>query len=398
MSILREPDARDHRAIESLIENASSDAAWGHAWSVAPPALSDFGEVPDFGDFFGAGKRLGNKRLQRWQAVKKPLANALDDVGQPEAASAMRGCGCIMIRDRYQRGSVFRAMNECNHLVCPTGQMRRAARLTEAKGLERFIKKHPGSKPVFLTLTTQDVASYDLWVAVNQILAAYAKLMRRAPVKRAFSAWLRSLEVTRNPQTGRWMAHLHCIAIVDKHYKRGSKHFIDFELLRALWKACLRATYDPIVRIQKLEGCFAPLDVRARKSLKECIKYCFKPSSLIIAMAGGKPAIIGTKTPELFDANDGKGLRWMTNVPLRALIQALKDRRLVQTSANLKVEQELDFTDDPDADAKAAVAELGDFICREIYAWRDFQGRGDFFLVSRSFEQPKSSAGFAMGP
>jgi hypothetical protein len=31
MSILREPDARDHRAIESLIENASSDAAWGHA-------------------------------------------------------------------------------------------------------------------------------------------------------------------------------------------------------------------------------------------------------------------------------------------------------------------------------------------------------------------------------
>jgi plasmid rolling circle replication initiator protein Rep len=388
-------DARHLGDIEALLakEQARTDAAWSHHWDR---------ELPELGDSPRPGKRLGNARLRRWQCVKVgPLADALEDIGEVDAAKAMRTCGCLIIRDRYERGNVFRAMNECNHLACPTAQIRRAAKQVDSKGpaLECFLTKHPGTRPIFVTLTQKATPSYDLWVAVNQILMAFSKLMRRAAIKRAVLAWVRSVETTRNPHTGFWMAHLHCIFIVGPDYfERGSKTYLSYPKLRELWKACLRADYEPQVDIRPLKGNFAPLDAKGRKSLQEVLKYCFKPGSLIYTKADGKPAIIGSQTRELFDANDGKGLRWMTNVPLRALIQALKDRRLVETSGNLKGNLDLDFNDDPDADAKSAEVELGEFVCREFFAWREHRGNGDFFLVGRSFARPKQGGGFAMGP
>lgn len=250
-----------------------------------------------------------------------------------------------------------------------------------------------------VTLTTKAVAAYDLWVAVNQIFIAFSKLSRRVAFKRAFPAWVRSVELTRNAQTSFFMVHLHCICVAGPGYfRRGSKQYLRYEQLRALWKACLRADYDPQVDIRPLSGSFAPLDVKGRKSLRECLKYCFKPSALFYTKSGGKPAIIGATTRELFDPGDKQGLRWMTNVPLRAIIQALKDRRLVETTANLKGNLDLDFNDDPDAETKAAMAELGEFICTDVYAWRVVRGEGDFFLVSRSFERPATEGGPAMGP
>ncbi|MGY3134594.1 hypothetical protein ACVWZM_005276 [Bradyrhizobium sp. USDA 4501] len=387
-------EARHFDDLEALIDHrrAPSDAGWSHEWDWS---------LPELGEFDNYGKRLGNKRLSQYQCLKVgPLADALEEIGEIDAAHAMRRCGCYVIVDRYERGSVFRAMNECNHLVCPTAQRRRAAKLVDEKGaaIERFISKRPDSRPLMATLTTRAVPAYDLWVAVNQILEAFRKLMRRVAVRRAFLAWLRSLEISRNPQTGHFMVHLHCIFIVGPNYKPGSKEYLSFEQLRAAWKASLRADYDPMVRIEKMRGGFAPLTVTGRKSLQESLKYCFKPSTIIYAKKGGKPAIVGATVRELFDPNDGKGVRWMTNVPLRAIIQALKDRRLVETSANLKGNLDLDFTDDPDAETKAHEAELGDFICSDLYAWRVVRGRGDFFFVSRSFERPTSEGGFAMGP
>ncbi|KRQ01274.1 hypothetical protein AOQ73_18135 [Bradyrhizobium pachyrhizi] len=358
--------------------------------------------MPELGDFAGIGKRLGNKRLAQFQCMKVgPLADALAEIGEDEAAAAMRNCGCFLILHRFERGRLFRAFNECNHLVCPTAQRRRAAKLVESKGaaIERYIRKNPGFRPLMVTLTTKSVPAYDLWVAVSQIIEAYRKLMRRVAIKRAFPAWLRSLELTRNPQTRFFMVHLHCIFIVGPDYfKHGSKEYLSFEQLRAAWKASLRADYDPMVRIERMRGGFAPLTVTGRKSLQETLKYCFKPSALFFTKAGGNPGIVGTSTRELFDPGDKQGLRWMTHVPLRAVIQALKDRRLVETSANLKGNPELDFTDDPDADSKAIEAELGDFICTEFYAWRVVRGEGDFFLVGRSFERSEPKGGFAMGP
>lgn len=386
-------DAQFTPPIERCFDGPAHEAAWEHEWDWATPQLCEFDNY---------GKRLGNKRLSQFQCIKVgPLADALEDIGEVDAAQAMRRCGCYVIVDRYERGTVFRAMTECNHLVCPTAQRRRAAKLVEEKGaaIERYLKKNPGSRPLMVTLTTKAVAAYDLWVAVDQIYKAFSKFTRRVAIKRAFPAWIRSIETTRNAQTDFFMVHLHCIFIAGPNYfKPGSKEYLSFEQLRAAWKACLRADYDPMVRIERMRGGFAPLTVTGRKSLQETLKYCFKPSAIFYTKVGGRPAIVGATTRELFDPNDGKGLRWMTNVPLRAIIQALKDRRLVETSGNLKGNLDLDFTDDPDAETRAREAELGEFICSDLYAWRVFRGRGDFFFVGRSFERPANEGGFAMGP
>ncbi|RXH23179.1 hypothetical protein [Bradyrhizobium zhanjiangense] len=77
-----------------------------------------------------ARPQVPRTKIQIWPSI----ADALEDIGEIDAAQAMRRCGCYVIVDRYERGTVFRAMKECNHLVCPTAQRRRAAKLVEEKG------------------------------------------------------------------------------------------------------------------------------------------------------------------------------------------------------------------------------------------------------------------------
>ncbi|RXH23177.1 hypothetical protein XH94_36955 [Bradyrhizobium zhanjiangense] len=80
-----------------------------------------------------------------------------------------------------------------------------------------------------------------------------------------------------------------------------------------------RADYDPMVRIEKMRGGFAPLTVTGRKSLQEALKYCFKPGAIFYTKVGGSPAIVGAHTRELFDPNDGKGLRWLPDNESQAI-------------------------------------------------------------------------------
>ncbi|MCA1438271.1 MULTISPECIES: protein rep [unclassified Bradyrhizobium] len=58
-----------------------------------------------------------------------------------------------------------------------------------------------------------------------------------------------------------------------------------------------RADYDPMVRIEKMRGGFAPLTVTGRKSLQEALKYCFKPGAIFYTKVGGSPAIVGCSHP-----------------------------------------------------------------------------------------------------
>ena len=64
--------------------------------------------------------------------------------------------------------------------------------------------------------------------------------------------------------------HLHIVG--PDYFERGSKAYLNYAKLRELWKACLRADYDPQVNIQSLKGNFAPLDAKGRKSLQEVLK------------------------------------------------------------------------------------------------------------------------------
>jgi hypothetical protein len=366
----------------------------------APFEIASFDDVPDFGDVPGAGKR-GEPIWRSNQRTKEVLAEALTAIGKPERGRAMAGCcRCIAVY-RHANGRTVRGLVECRDLVCPTGMRARSGRLMASVGnaVEQFLDRHRGAQGLMVTLTDRSVSSPALAAQVGRLGRAIGELMQRRRVKRAVLAWVRSLEVTRNPVTGLWHVHVHMIWIVDRaaYFARGSRLYIDVPALRALWRKQLKSNTDLIVDMRPLRGVQSPLSQEGRKSLREVLKYCFKPGSLV-ERHNGRLAVVGRDELELYDAGDGRGPRLMTCVPLRALCDALRSRRLVSSSRNLQGESDLDFTDDPDADAKARAEALGAFLCIEFYEWRVFNGRPDYFLVGREFDVPAAERRWSMPP
>lgn len=156
----------------------------------------------------------------------------------------------------------------------------------------------------------------------------------------------------------------------------------------------LKADYDPMVDIRPLRGVMSPLGDEGRKSLHEVLKYVLKPGTLMMTV-DGRRVLYGLTSHELYDPGDGQGLRPMRCVPLRAICDALKSRRLMATSRNLEADEELDFTDDPFEGVKPR--DIGRYLYTEFYAWRSFGRDGDYFLVGLSFDE-STGGGNAMGP
>jgi len=366
---------------------------------------SDWFELPADSDLPDAGKRLDAEKRSEMQREKVMIAEGLKRIGKPERATAIQHCCKRIFVHRYERGRVFEAPAECRDLVCPTAARAKARRHlhTMTAAIENYLDQNPGMQGVMVTLTLKNCTSAKLPATVNKVIRAAGELMQRRAIKRAWLAWVRSLELTRNPDTDEWHVHAHLCVFVEreKYFRRGSPLFITVQMLRAMWRKQLKADYDPVVDIRPMRGVTSPLGDEGRKSLCEILKYVLKPGTLVVKRFG-RPVLVGADTLELYDPGDGQGPRWMDCVPLRAVCDALRGRRLIACSRNLQADtDDLDFTDDPDADAKLAMAEhiegLGRFLCTEIYLWQKRGRRSDYFLIARSFDEP-GKGGFAMPP
>lgn len=357
-------------------------------WYVLP---DDHFEAPDFGDEPDAGKRFERQQYRDWQRQKEPIARGLAAIGFAERALAMRNCCTSCKVHRFERGVVVEG-RECGDLLCPTGQRKRSRRLLASIGgaVNRYLDATPGMQGVMVTLTVKNCAPHELPDTVGKLIRGYGQLVRRKAVASAVTAWVRSLEITYNRETNTFHAHLHALWFVHAptYFKPKSKTFITQPQLRAMWRKQMRLDYEPVVDIRPLRGVCSPLGEVGRKSLREVLKYTFKASDLL-TKHDGELVMLGEHTPMLYA--DGTGVLTMQlNVPLRALNDAMRARRLVATSRNLQGDDSLDFTDDPRAEAKAR--DLGRYLCTEHYVWRVRGRDSDFFLAHRSFDDARGEA------
>jgi plasmid rolling circle replication initiator protein Rep len=342
-----------------------------------------------------AGKREGNAARRYRQLSKETLAKGLDAIGRQELALRVRNCCTTLYRDVYEHGERFVA-HECGVSVCPDWQRRKARddAADAERRIVRLMEKHPGSKCIMLTGSLgRAIPAHELKAGVGKLISTYAGLMRRVPVKRAVLGWVRNIELARHPSSWLWGVHFHSALIVPADYfKRGAGLFLHQEAWAAMLQKQLRIDYRPVVDVRVLQGVQAPLDDEGRKSLREVVKYCTKPSSLVRSVHG-RPVLVGSDDAELYDVGDGQGLSPHLYVPLRAVIDATHRRRMLSYSRNLEAadELELEFGELPE-DVEAGTTpkrDLGAFICCEIYVWRARGRDADFFLVSRTFDKPK---------
>lgn len=356
-----------------------------------PPVDAGESDLPD------AGRREGNAKRRFRQLSKAVLANGCDAIGKSDYGLRLRNCCTKVYKHVHERGARYVA-HECGVPGCPDRERRDARRQAAAieRKVARFMAKHPGSQAVMLTVTNEAVPAHELKDATSAIMKGTSALMRSAPVKRAVLGWVRSIELARHPVSWLWGPHAHYLLIFGPDYFRREKGiYLTQERWALQTQKCMRLSYRPVVDVRVLRGVKAPIDEDGRKSLREISKYKAKPTSLIVAR-NGKPLLVGSDHSELYDAGDGQGLRPHYNAPLRAFLDATKNRRMLSMSRNLQGNDDLELGEFPeDIEGVQAPADLGRFICTEVYVWRVRGSDADYFLVARTFDEPGR---FAMPP
>lgn len=161
------------------------------------------------------------------------------------------------------------------------------------KALPKYLAEHESYVPVLLTLTLRNCELSELRETIQHLHHSFKKLSARKcwPAQ----GWVRSLEVTRNPDTNQAHPHLHVLMFVRKSYFRG-RGYIKIAKWIQLWRSCLRVNYDPNLDIRRVKTSTEddsvwdeftnkktsePMFQNLMKAICETLKYSVKPSDLI---------------------------------------------------------------------------------------------------------------------
>jgi hypothetical protein len=291
-------------------------------------------------------------------------------------APRMRECGSILEFACYRVGDdeeITRRLVRCSWcrirlcFLCERARARKR-HLNLWQMLKAWFAKRPRDQAILLTLTIKSVSHSELLDAIDQLMAALRRLTRCRRFKGAVLAWYRTLEVTRDAETGLWHPHLHVLLIVPPGYfRRSTDGYITQPEWAELWRRFARLDYDPVVDVRALKGVGGgPLDELGRKSLLEVTKYCTKPSDLVQFDDDGQPYPVDP-------------------LVLTTLYDALHGRRLVGMSKALRdLARQLNLADPEadDADLTDSIPDNAVYLGREFYRWHG--GLADYVLVPRA--------------
>jgi hypothetical protein len=277
-----------------------------------------------------------------------------------QRAARMLDCGKILTFDRYRVGDreepyrVLANGSFCRERLCAFCMKRNSnwqlVRLSKAA--EQYLRANPLHQALLLTLTIRNMAAEKLRYWLDRLLKAFWKLMRYKRVKSAVSAWYRTTEITRNPDTRELHPHLHIILFCPPEYfKRSKSLYITQPEWARMFKKALQVDYTPVCDIRAMPGVGggAPLDDLGRKSLFEVCKYVCEPGMF-------------------FEDDD------LEDFPLLELHEALHGRRLIGMSANLqRIMDEQSLPQEAPDDfipVNCRLPEGAVLEGREIYHWR----------------------------
>jgi plasmid rolling circle replication initiator protein Rep len=188
--------------------------------------------------------------------------------------------------DTGEKSLKLKAAKFCRVRFCPVCQWRRSdkwrARFFQV--LPAITEAYPTHRWVFLTLTVRNCDLTDLRSTVSHMNKSFVRLSQLA--KFPGVGWVKSLEVTRNSETGQAHPHFHVLMLVPGGYF-GGKSYIKQAEWQQMWQRSLRSEYLPIVNVKAvktlLEGQDANSVDKAKviaKGVCETLKYSVKESDL----------------------------------------------------------------------------------------------------------------------
>lgn len=197
-------------------------------------------------------------------------------------AELVAQCGTYLEYRVSEQGSQLHRANFCRDRLCPLCTWRRSLKIYAQISRVMDVLQERGYQFLFLTLTIRNRAGADLPDAVQQLYDGWRKLYHKHSVfRRTICGTFRSLEVTRNAQTGEYHPHLHCILAVRPSYFDG-KNYLTKSAWRAMWRECAGLDYDPQIDIQRIKPrAGADGSTRLAGAAAEVAKYSVKSSDYL---------------------------------------------------------------------------------------------------------------------
>jgi len=116
----------------------------------------------------------------------------------------------------------------------------------------QVLAVHPDYDFLMFTKTLKNCAPEDLGKTVTHYHQSSDRMMKYAPVKRAFKGSFRTIETTYNPLTKTVHPHVHEIIAVQASYFK-SRDYLSQKALIGYWKKAAQIDYDPSVHIERIK-------------------------------------------------------------------------------------------------------------------------------------------------
>jgi len=153
-------------------------------------------------------------------------------------------------------------------------------RLTD--GLAKLMVDHPNMRFLSLTLSVPNCHITELNDNINLMSKSWNRLKQHKDVKNVVVGYVRSLEVTRNPETGEAHPHFHILLAVKPSYF--GKGYITQAQWVNHWKQSLGTTENRIVDIRtvKPNPKYKNDTNGLQGAILEFAKYCVKHTDMIV--------------------------------------------------------------------------------------------------------------------
>lgn len=196
----------------------------------------------------------------------------------------MRECGEVLefAEDADGKKRLYRAWF-CKDRLCPMCNWRRSVKLRGQmlKILTAMKDRDVKGRPIFLTLTMQNVTAENINKSFSDFALAFRRMMDYKEVKAVCRGAVRSSEITYNKKRNDYNTHIHCLLWMKPDYFAG-RNYISQAKWTQLWKRAAKLDYTPIVNVKAVkQGQPTEADKTGYiKAVLEITKYTAKPTAI----------------------------------------------------------------------------------------------------------------------
>ena len=180
----------------------------------------------------------------------------------------------------------------CKSPLCPVCNWRKAMKHSYQVMMvvSEVSRRRKTARWLFLTLTVRNAYDGDeLDKSLRDITEGFRRLMMYKRVAKNLIGFVRSTEITVNPENGTYNQHIHVLLCVKSTYFKDKENYIEQSEWTDLWQRAMKLDYTPIVHIEavkekkkvKQTDIESKLPAGLESAVKETAKYAVKSADYL---------------------------------------------------------------------------------------------------------------------